>query len=105
MRRIRLIGLSAWTAVSLAGAYRPGQIMSHSADFGWNLLAQVTTVVEPPLKRQEIVLEGGIKADGSFNKVHRYIVDKVNHAYFGYDLVFHESSQDNRSHRVSIRPL
>lgn len=105
MRTINLLALCAWTAVSLAAAEQSGQIMSHSADFGWNLLAQVTTAVEPPLKNQEIALDGGIKTDGSLNKVHRYVVDKVNHAYFGYDLVFVESSPDSRRHRVAIRPL
>lgn len=86
MRLTILLACCACAAQFHARADQPGEIMAGSADFSYDLVAHITTVLKPGSTLSEIPnLDGEIK--GEANRVHRYILDRVHHTYFGYDVV------------------
>ena len=111
MRLIRFLAFCAWAAPYLAHADQTGQIMAGSADFSYDLVAHITTDLKSALTTSEIAELGG-EIQGEGNRVHRYIVDRTNRTYFGYDLVHeYQGASDTRGlypvrqRLVGIEPL
>ena len=66
MRLIRLLAFCAWAAPFLAHADQTGQIMTGSADFSYDLVAHITTVLKSAPTTSEIAELGGeIQARGT----------------------------------------
>ena len=101
MRRTSVIWMCALTAVSLAGADRPGQLASAYGEIGRDIVVRITTVAEPPIPGAWS-LPGGIGVPG--DRIQRYLHDDTTDQNFGYDLVVLPGSAPNR-HEVRIEPL
>ncbi len=101
MRKTNLIWLAMLPAVSLAGADRPGQLMSAYGEIGRDIVVRLTCVAQPPMERGW-ALPGGISVPG--DRVQRYLRDGATNEYFGYDLFVDPGTAPNR-HVVRIEPL
>ena len=95
-----VLWMGALAAASLAGADRPGQIMSGYGEFANGINVRFTAVAEPPFKGAQ-GMPGGIAVRK--DRIQRDMIDTTNRQYFGYDLLVEPAG--GKRLRVTILPL
>jgi hypothetical protein len=104
MRKINiLVACLAVVAGCWKAAGQNQNLESGGATYGPGISVHYVTVAEPALKRPASTgFSGGFAYDAKV--LHRWMVDKANQSYFGYDLIV-EPITGSTQCRVSILPL
>jgi len=98
-----LLACLASAAGCLTATAQNQNLESGSSTYGPGIKVQYVTVAEPALKRPaRLGFSGGFSFDAKV--LHRWMADKANQSYFGYDLLV-EPIAGTTQCRVSILPL